>query len=548
MAQSNFSKLDLNQGYHQLELSEESRAITTFSTHCGLRRYKRLLFWVNAAAEIFQDAIRQILPDEDGIINVTDDILVSGRTVEEHDRRLRLVLKHLEEAGITLNEKKCVVGVRSVKFFGHVFAAGGVSVDPEKVEAVVEMSPPRDATEVRSLLGMLTYCTRFIPRLAEMVEPLTGLTHKDAEFIWTERHQKVFERIKQEMSQVRTLAYFDDSKETYIITDAGPDGVAGVLAQESNDKENLSILAYYSRALTSTKKRYPQIDKEMLAIVSTAERFRAYLAGAKFTIRTDHLPLVSILKTPSAKLSARLERLSLRLQHYLFDVQHIPGKENPADYLSRHPVPDRDDGPARDEVVDEYSRFRVVSTLSSLNAKTVTARLSDIFAVHGMPYDLKTDNGPPFFGKEFAEFLRLNGIRHHRTTPLWPHANGEVERFIRNVKKTVKAACVGGNDLKEELNEYLLNYRETPHSTTCVTPSELLFGRKIPVKLPQLRDKHSRREIESVDRRRKQKMKSYADEKHKAVAHSLRPGDTVLLRRPSPLAHESPYEPRPYKV
>ncbi|XP_064475555.1 uncharacterized protein K02A2.6-like [Ornithodoros turicata] len=97
-------------------------------------------------------------------------------------------------------------------------------------------------------------------------------------------------------------------------------------------------------------------------------------------------------------------------------------------------------------VVDEYSRFLVVSMLSSLNAKAVTARLSDIFAVHGMPYDLKTDNGPPFFGKEFAEFLRLNGIRHHRTTPLWTQANGEVERFIRNIKKTVKAACVRGND------------------------------------------------------------------------------------------------------
>ncbi|XP_064459061.1 uncharacterized protein K02A2.6-like [Ornithodoros turicata] len=124
-----FSKLDLNEGY-QLELEESSLRIKTFSTHCSLRRYKRLLFVVNAAAEIFQNSISQVIPDEDRIIHISDDILVSGRSIEEHDRRLRLVLKNLEEAGLTLNLKKCVLGSRSVKFFGHVFSAQGVTIDP----------------------------------------------------------------------------------------------------------------------------------------------------------------------------------------------------------------------------------------------------------------------------------------------------------------------------------------------------------------------------------------------------------------------------------
>ncbi|XP_049513477.1 uncharacterized protein K02A2.6-like [Dermacentor silvarum] len=143
-----FSKLDLKEGYHQLKLEEHSRMITTFSTHCGLRKYKRLLFGVNAAAEIFQDAIRQVLPNEDSIINISDDILVSGRTTEEHDRQLRLVLRHSEEVRLTLNEKKCVVASRSLKFYGHVFSASRVNVDPEKVEEVAKMTPPRNPTEV----------------------------------------------------------------------------------------------------------------------------------------------------------------------------------------------------------------------------------------------------------------------------------------------------------------------------------------------------------------------------------------------------------------
>ncbi|XP_064488499.1 uncharacterized protein K02A2.6-like [Ornithodoros turicata] len=680
-----FLKLDLNEGYHQLELNEESRVITTFATHCGLRRYKRLLFGVNAAAEIFQDAIRQVLPDEDGIINVSDDILVSGRTIQEHDRRLRLVLKRLEDAGLTLNEKKCVIGTRVLKFFGHVFSAEGVSVDPDKVAAVAEMTPPRNPTEVRSLLGMVNYCGRFIPRLAELVEPLRSLTRRYAEFSWTTKHQEALGKVKEAMSQAHTLAYFDDSKDTYLLTDAGPDGLAGVLVQERKRDKIPSILGYYSRALNPTERRYPQIDKEMLAIVSAIEHFRVYLAGGHFTVKTDHLPLVSILRNPSAKLSARLERLSLRLQHYLFEIQHIPGKDNPADYLSRHPPPspqeikpfretdaveeyissvmkaatpnaltvhdiedaykndaqmnslisalraaDRKsrerlwkdeklkpfaqikdeltvtdsnivlrgtrlvipekaqmqvihlahqghqglvktkqlirekvwfpgidqkteavikrctacqttveekrvsplmmtplpDGPwqslAADfagplpgnsyllVIVDEYSRFPIVASLSSLTTTAVTAKLNDIFAVHGLPHVLKTDNGPPFFSKEFASYLSQNGIRHHRTTPLWPQANGEAERFIRSIKKTVKAAGASGSNWKEEISNYLLNYRATPHSTTGITPAELLFGRKIRTRIPEIPEKKPHENLEKRDREKKEQMKAAA--------------------------------------
>lgn len=135
------------------------------------------MFGVNAAAEIFQDAIREVLPDEDGIINVSDDILISGRTAKEHNRRLGLVLKHLEEDWLTLNENKCVLGTNKLKFFGHVISSAGVSVHTEKVEAVAAMTPLKNPTEVISLLAMINYSNRFIPLLAFMIEPLRKLTH-----------------------------------------------------------------------------------------------------------------------------------------------------------------------------------------------------------------------------------------------------------------------------------------------------------------------------------------------------------------------------------
>ena len=114
-----FSKLDLNNGYHQIELAPESRYITTFSTHVGLRRYKRLSFGVCSAAEIFQNAIREILHDIPGTLNISDDILVHGVTTAQHNESLTRVFQALSNRNVTLNKEKCEFNKSSVEFFGH---------------------------------------------------------------------------------------------------------------------------------------------------------------------------------------------------------------------------------------------------------------------------------------------------------------------------------------------------------------------------------------------------------------------------------------------
>ena len=116
-----FSKLDLNQGYNQLELAPESRYITTFSTHLGLMRYTRLNFGVCSAAEIFQNVIRETLEGINGAINISDDILVFGKSQEEHDQNLRCVFQRLKEKGLTLNRSKCEFSKGRLEFFGYVF-------------------------------------------------------------------------------------------------------------------------------------------------------------------------------------------------------------------------------------------------------------------------------------------------------------------------------------------------------------------------------------------------------------------------------------------
>ena len=153
-----FSKLDLNQGYNQLELNEESRYITTFSTHVGLYRYKRLFFGVNSASEIFQEAIRQALSNLKGVINVSDDILCYGSSQNEHDTNLRALFQRLREKGLTLNADKCIYNKTSLEFLGHNFGANGIEPSQEKIKTIINLPTPKNASEVRSLLGMVNFC------------------------------------------------------------------------------------------------------------------------------------------------------------------------------------------------------------------------------------------------------------------------------------------------------------------------------------------------------------------------------------------------------
>ena len=166
------SKLDLNQGYNQLELEPSSRYITTFSTHVGLWRYKRLNFGVSSAAEVFQNTIRETLSGISGVINISDDILVFGATQSEHDQDLRATFQRLRERGLTLNRNKCFYNKGTLEFFGPVFSKGGLSADPKKVLAVRNIDTPTNATQVRSLLGLSNFCARFVPGYASMTQPL----------------------------------------------------------------------------------------------------------------------------------------------------------------------------------------------------------------------------------------------------------------------------------------------------------------------------------------------------------------------------------------
>ena len=314
-----FSKLDLKWGYHQLELSPESREITTFATHCRLFRYKRLLFGVNSASEQYQYEIQTALAGIEGQENISDDIIVHGKDQEEHDSRLERVVKRLEERGLTFNAEKCQFSMDKLTFVGMVLSGNGISCTAEKVKAVTEAREPQTVSETRSFLGLVNYCGRFIPDLATISEPLRYLTKSGTPFVFGGEQRKAFQELKERLASAETLGYFDKD---------APTQAGAVLTQRQKDGPR--VISYASRSLTDTERRYSQTEKEALALVWACEKFHPYVYGMPFELVTVHKPL-EVIYGPKSKPCARIERWVLRMQPYKFKVKYEPGANNIAD-------------------------------------------------------------------------------------------------------------------------------------------------------------------------------------------------------------------------
>ena len=365
-----FSKLDLNQGYHQLELDPASRYITTFSTHLGLYRYKRLNFGINCASEIFQHAVRSVLKGINNVINVSDDILIYSQDVASHKKTLIQVFDRLSQHGLTVNRDKCLFLKSSLKYIGYVFSTSGVKPDPEKVLAIRQAPPPTNVSEIRSFMGMVTFCARFIPNLATISAPLMQLTHKQAKWNWSTIEEKSFQDIKDALSE-DGLSYYNPNDQTEIFVDASPIGLGAILTQRSKRNPNSKrIISYASRTLSPTEQRYSQIEREALAILFACEKFKLYVLGKPFHVITDHKPLVPMFKNSNLQLPARIERWVLRLQQFALTVSYQPGKSNPADYMSRHPTPVR----ISETKTERHINFIVAEhTPIALSAETIAA-------------------------------------------------------------------------------------------------------------------------------------------------------------------------------
>uniref|UniRef100_A0A3P9K9H2 Gypsy retrotransposon integrase-like protein 1 n=1 Tax=Oryzias latipes TaxID=8090 RepID=A0A3P9K9H2_ORYLA len=374
-----FSVLDARSGYWNIKLSHESSLLTTFNTVFGRYRFLRLPFGIISAQDEFQRRVDETYEGLDGVAAIVDDVLVFGKTKQEHDRNLRPMLQRTRERGVKLNPDKCRISVQEVSYFGHTLSHEGLKPDPRKIKAVQEMQAPQNKTELETVLGMFTYLARFAPHLSEVNAPLRLLLKEDNDFKWDAAQDRAFQRMKDLITQEPgpVLAYFDPQKELRLQVDASKSGLGAVMLQEGKP------VAYASKSLNKTEQNYAQIEKELYAVLFGCKRFHEYIYGRKVVVESDHKPLESIIKKPLAAAPPQLQRMILQLQRYDISITHLPGKDIPvADTLSRKAIP------YEDQTLNEGMEAQVHAVMS--NVAVSDKRLTEIKEVTSMDPQLTT--------------------------------------------------------------------------------------------------------------------------------------------------------------
>ena len=703
-----FSKLDMNHGYHQFCLDEESRKLMTFASPWGNYRYKRLAFGGVNSQDLFDSEMSRILSGIPRTLNNRDDILVGGINMEDHNKNLNTLLERLEMHNLTLRKEKCEFGKSKIEFHGHLFTSEGLKPSPAKIQAVQNCTPPRSKEELVSFIQMMAYLSRYISNFSSRTEPLRRLTTKDAKFIWKEEQKRAFQDLKTAITTAPVLIPYKPGRDTLVVCDGSPTGLGGALLQKTN--HGYQPVHYVSRSLTDTEKRYSQIEREALAAEFTTTRLHMYLLGAPhFQLATDHKPLLPLMNNPKSKLPPRLERIIMKMQNLDYTAIHIPGKSNMTDYISRHPLPatdqtshdkhvkaaieadhavvmetvrqatqddkelqklkkaletgkwdkaDPDIAPyydlkifmaegillrhdkiippegLRDKIIrvahkqghlgisktkecirrkywfpimnkriedivstcfscqvttstqhtepakmttlperpwetieadfcgpfpnnlhvlvvtDQYSRYPEAEFLTSTAIKPVRKKFKKIFATHGVPDTLQTDNGPPFNSEEFQNFAQESGFHHKKITPRHPKAQGQVEGFNKLINKVATIATMENIDVQEAIIDLLVAYRDTPHPATKETPYNLLMNREVKTKLERFPTEASPKDeqVRGNDKRYKDQAKQYHDKRHRAEKHKMKVGNAVIVRRETKRKAETTYEPHIYIV
>lgn len=244
-----FTVLDIKDGFWHCKLSPESTKYVGFHTPFGSFKFLRLPFGIICAPEIFQKVLTKYFGDIPNVIIYFDDILICGETEEEHDRAFAEVMRRAEELNIKFNKSKFQFKKTSINYMGHVLNQEGISPNPEYLEAILQLKNPNNRKELQSFLGSVNYVREYIPHLADLIQPFRGLLKKNSVFTWQQIHTENFNKIKEAVCAISSLANFNPAKKITLQCDASQFGLGACLLQEKRP------IAFASRNLSDAECR-----------------------------------------------------------------------------------------------------------------------------------------------------------------------------------------------------------------------------------------------------------------------------------------------------
>uniref|UniRef100_A0A2N9FWX9 Uncharacterized protein n=1 Tax=Fagus sylvatica TaxID=28930 RepID=A0A2N9FWX9_FAGSY len=309
--------MDAFSGYNQIMMDESDQEKTSFITSKGLFCYKVMPFGLKNAGATYQRLMNKMFHHQIGrnMEVYVDDMLVKTKDERKHLEDLKETFETLRRYRMKLNPSKCVFGVSSGKFLGFMVSQRGIEANPDKIKAVLEMTPPRSTKEVQSLTGRVAALNRFVSRATDKCLPFFKTLRKA--FVWTDECQKSFEELKRYLTSPPLLSPSQQGETLSLYLAVSPTAVSSALIREDGGTQ---LPVYYtSRAFQGAEERYPAMEKLALALVIAARKLRPYFQSHKIIVLTNH-PLRKAMNKPDA--AGRLIQWAVELSE--FDIEYHP--------------------------------------------------------------------------------------------------------------------------------------------------------------------------------------------------------------------------------
>nr|XP_037282355.1 uncharacterized protein K02A2.6-like [Rhipicephalus microplus] len=217
-----FTVLDLSTAYQQIEVHPDSRPLLTINSHMGLFQYVRMPYGISSAPAVFQAIMNELLKGLPGVVCYLDDVLITGASHTKCLARMEAVLQVFRDHGVQVRKEKWKFFLNSVKYLGHIIDENGVHPCVEKVEAIREAPTPKNISELKAYLGMITFYSKFMPNMYSRLKPLYALLQKDKKWVWSAKEEKAFAESKSLLTQASVLTCYGPKKPLGLVCDASP--------------------------------------------------------------------------------------------------------------------------------------------------------------------------------------------------------------------------------------------------------------------------------------------------------------------------------------